>query len=179
MLHYDNSFLAAGREGFKVALKSGCGVRQLVRSLYLLGLPFAYVHVENMHLISGVDVDILRYEPLELDQVEDTKLCEYCRQAISAVPSAATWFNTKHYPDQTLLKVKKDGVDHTLGREQGCGLCEILLSSGEFGRRWEKRRSTRVGGTTYDLKAAWLFSVGYKDNQSSCDIRLYNLPSEG
>jgi hypothetical protein len=122
------------------------------------------------------DEDILKYEPLELDQVEDTKLCEHCRQAISVVPSAvATWHNTK----RILLKVKKGGVDHVLGREQGCDLCEILLSSEKFGRRWEQRRSTLVGVTTYVLEADWLLLVGYEDSQSSYDIVLNILSSEG
>jgi hypothetical protein len=94
------------------------------------------------------------------------------------VPSAlATLHHVNRIPP--LLKVKKGGVDHTLGKEQGCGLCEILLRSEEFGRRGEQRRSTRVGVTTYVLKAEWLLSVGYEDSQSSCEIWLKILSSEG
>jgi hypothetical protein len=120
------------------------------------------------------DEAFLRYEPLELDQVEETKLCEHYRQAISAVPSAVA---TLHRTDRssTLLKVKKGGVDHTLGKEQGCGLCEILLSSEQFGRRWEQLRSTRVGVTTYVLKDEYLLFVGYDDSQSSFKIWLHIL----
>jgi hypothetical protein len=126
------------------------------------------------------DEDILKYEPLELDQVEDTKLCGHCRQAINAVPVAvATLRNTIPNPHPTLLKVKKGGVDHTLGREQGCGLCEILLSNEEFGRKWEQRRSTRVEVTTYVLLLESLLSVGYEDSQSSYEIWLGVLSSGG
>ena len=79
----------------------------------------------------------------------------------------------------TLLKVKKGGVDHTLRKEQGCRLCEIILSSEQFGRRWEQWRSTRVGVTTYVLQGESLLSVGYEDSQYSSNVYLHILSSEG